>query len=273
MQRIKKTARIAVLEGKPVRDEVRRGIRVYRATEYATTGASPNSLMFGRELRGKVREVMGQSKRRDDARIRCRDRKQKQKMKKHADKRRHTAVMKIEVGDTVLCKQEGKNSLTPLYDPDPMVVIGVKESMVTAKNSVRIRTRNYADWKLLSTVAGNHPRVKILMLNWKGLQLIGHVNPLKTQSNLEQTRVETQRHRIDPVNYRKVMNSQMQTATHGNTRVGREMGNPNQTVKRSEDMDPGIGPGHYIQRLYLRIVNICPSITLDVILTNIFILT
>ena len=149
MQRIKKTARIAVLEGKPVRDEVRRGIRAYRATEHATTGASPNRLMFGRELRGKFPEVRGQPKRRDDARIRCRDREQKQKMKKYADKRRHTAVMKIKIGDTVLCKQERKNSLTPLYDPDPMVVIGVKGSMVTAKNSVRIRTRNYADWKLL----------------------------------------------------------------------------------------------------------------------------
>ena len=42
MQRIKKTARIAVLEGKPVRDEVHRGIRAYRATEHATTGASPS---------------------------------------------------------------------------------------------------------------------------------------------------------------------------------------------------------------------------------------
>ena len=38
MQRIKKTARIASLEGKPVRDEVNRGIRAYRATEHATTG-------------------------------------------------------------------------------------------------------------------------------------------------------------------------------------------------------------------------------------------
>ena len=60
-----------------------------------------------------------------------------------------TAVMKIKVGDTVLCKQERKNSLTPLYDPEPMVVIGVKGSMITVKNSVRIRSRNYADWKLL----------------------------------------------------------------------------------------------------------------------------
>ena len=50
------------------------------------------------------------------------------------------------------------NSLIPLYDPEPMVVIGVKGSMVTAKNSVRIRTRNYADWKLLKNGCRESPR-------------------------------------------------------------------------------------------------------------------
>ena len=143
MQRIKKTARVASLEGKPVREDVNRGIRAYRATLHATTGVSPNKLMFGRELRGKFPEVKEQPKYRDDTMIHCRDREQKQKMKQYADKRRHTAVMKIKVGNTVLCKQERKNSLTSLYDPDSMVVIGVKGSMVIAKNSVgvRIRTR------------------------------------------------------------------------------------------------------------------------------------
>ena len=53
------------------------------------------------------------------------------------------------MGDTVLCKQEKKNSLTPLFDPVPMVVIGIKGDMLTAKNNQRIRTRNYADWNLL----------------------------------------------------------------------------------------------------------------------------
>ena len=57
--------------------------------------------------------------------------------------------MKIKVGDTPLCKQERKNSLTPLYDPFPMVVIGIKVDMITAKNNLKIRTRNYGDWKLL----------------------------------------------------------------------------------------------------------------------------
>ena len=89
-------------EEKEILPQVNRGIRAYRATEHATTGVSPNKLMFGRELRGKFPEVKGQPKYRDDTMIRCRDREQKQKMKQYADKRRHTAVMKNKVGDTVL---------------------------------------------------------------------------------------------------------------------------------------------------------------------------
>ena len=70
-------------------------------------------------------------------------------MKKYANKRRHTAVKKTKVGETVLCRQEHKNSLTPHQDLVPMVVIGVKGSIITTRNSQKIRTRNYADWKLL----------------------------------------------------------------------------------------------------------------------------
>ena len=99
MQRIKKTAGIASLEVKPVRNEVHRRIRAYRVSEHATTAVILNRLMLGRELRGKFPEVKGQPtaepKHRDDTIIRYRDREQKQKMKQYAGKRRHPAVMKI----------------------------------------------------------------------------------------------------------------------------------------------------------------------------------
>ena len=89
--------------------------------------------MFGREMRGKLPEARRQTEHPDEASVRKRDREQKEKMKKYADKRRHTAAMRIRVGETVLCKQEQKNSLTPLFDPVPMVVIGIKGDMITAK--------------------------------------------------------------------------------------------------------------------------------------------
>ena len=43
------------------------------------------------------------------------------------------------MGETVLHKQEKKNSLTLLFDPVPMVVIGIKGDMIMAKNNQRIR--------------------------------------------------------------------------------------------------------------------------------------
>ena len=99
----------------------------YRATEHATTGVSPNKLMFGRELRGKFPEVKRQPKHPDDMVIYHNDKKQKLKMKQYADKRRHTAVMKIKVGDTVLCKQERKHSLTPQNNPAPVACLPLKQ--------------------------------------------------------------------------------------------------------------------------------------------------
>ena len=57
MQRIKKkTEGIATLQDRPLRDEVRRRNKPYRATVHPTTGATLNKLIFGRELRGKLPE-------------------------------------------------------------------------------------------------------------------------------------------------------------------------------------------------------------------------
>ena len=53
--------------------------------------------------------------------------------------------MRVKVGDTALCKREKKNGLTPLFDQLPMVFIGIKGDMITAKNNQGIRTKNYAD--------------------------------------------------------------------------------------------------------------------------------
>ena len=100
----KKTARIAALQGRPICDELRRGIRAYRATVRPTTEASPNKLLFRQELRGKLQEARRQSEHPDDATVRNRDREQKKTIKKYVDKRRHTSAMRIKVGCPVLCK-------------------------------------------------------------------------------------------------------------------------------------------------------------------------
>ena len=242
MQRIKKTARIAALEGKPVRDEVRRGVRAYRMTEHATTGVSPNKLMFGRELRGKFPETKGQPKHPDDTMIRHRDKKQKLKMKQYADKRRHTAVMKIKVGDMVLCKQERKHSLTPLYDPDPMVVIGVKGSMITSKNNVKIRTRNYADWKLLK----NGCRGSVPCDDSDNEDAFEPDAVPVDRAGSEQSRTDCGEDAVPADRIRLSMDksSPQQTATQSKMNACRERNSPDQTVivTVNRDMQPVTGP-------------------------------
>ena len=53
--------------------------------------------------------------------------------------------------------------------------------------------------------------------------------------------MEIQCQRTDPANHGKVISSQEQTATQLNTRVGRDVGKPDQTVTQSEDMRPVTG--------------------------------
>ena len=95
MQRVEKIARIAALQGRPIRDEVHRGIRAYRSTMHLTMGASPNKLMFGQELCRKLPEARRHTEHPDDAMVCKCNREQKEKMKKYADERRHTAGMRI----------------------------------------------------------------------------------------------------------------------------------------------------------------------------------
>ena len=54
--------------------------------------------------------------------------------------------------------------------------------------------------------------------------------------------MEMQCQRTDPVNHGKLGSSQGQTATQLSTRVGRDLGSPDQTVTQSEDMRPWTGP-------------------------------
>ena len=89
--------------------------------------------MFGCEVRGKFPEIKNQPKYLDDSKVRNHDRKTKEEMKICGDKRRHTAVVKIQVEDTVLCRKECKNSLKSHYDPVTTVVIGFKGSMITGQ--------------------------------------------------------------------------------------------------------------------------------------------
>lgn len=54
MQTVKKSARVAKIEGKAFKEEVQRTVGNYRATPHPVTRESLAKLMFGREIRRKL---------------------------------------------------------------------------------------------------------------------------------------------------------------------------------------------------------------------------
>ena len=54
MQTLKKSTKIARLEGKPIRQEVEKIIGIYFAMPHPVTKQTPDQLTFGRELRRKL---------------------------------------------------------------------------------------------------------------------------------------------------------------------------------------------------------------------------
>ena len=85
----------------------------------------------------------------DDAVVRERDGKAKQKMKTYADWKRKTLPSRIEVGDKVLLKQRKESKFFTKYDPVPYTVVEMKGTMVIivrngkqlARNSSLLKTR------------------------------------------------------------------------------------------------------------------------------------
>ncbi|CAB4037087.1 Transposon Tf2-6 poly, partial [Paramuricea clavata] len=123
---LEKAIRAANTEGKDWKSELNTFLLNYRATAHCTTGKSPAVLLFGREIRTKLpslntsRSPASTSPVVDPA-ILERDRCQKAKMKKYADKKRRAAPSNIKRGDKVLLTQERKNKLSTKYDPDPYI--------------------------------------------------------------------------------------------------------------------------------------------------------
>ena len=70
-----------------------------------------------------------------------RDRKRKEAAKEYTDYRRHAKDRTFEKGDRVIIKQQKKNKLSPLFQPQPYKVIESNHSMVTARSEVDGKNR------------------------------------------------------------------------------------------------------------------------------------
>ena len=72
-------------------------------------------------------------------------------MKGHDDSKINVKPCVISLGETVLVKRPFTVSKgAPVYDPNPMIVVGRKGSMITAENENRMVTRNSSFFKSLN---------------------------------------------------------------------------------------------------------------------------
>ena len=106
-------------------------LRNYRTTPHSTTGVTPAELMFQtRSFRTRLPEF---SQIPSDESVRETDRKNKEKCKQYAERRRNVQLCDIKVGDLVLVKIRRRTKACPVYNPVPYTVVGKKGNMITAR--------------------------------------------------------------------------------------------------------------------------------------------
>ena len=155
VERFMRTLKKAVRTSGNWTQELHKFLRSYRATPHCTTGVAPAASLFNRPFRTRLPEIPNVSKQSvSDKEIRHNDQAGKQKMKEYADNRRHTKLSSIQVGDTVLMRNDyATGKCTKPYYEKPFKVTQKKGSMVTAKNDDRIITRNSSKCKQIPETA------------------------------------------------------------------------------------------------------------------------
>ena len=146
MRTVKKPLKYAHARNLNLKQELYKFLLDYRTTPHPTTGVPPATLFFGRSLRTRLPQVVA-ARPPEDGDVRARDTEAKAKMKAYADARVHAKPSTLALGDAVLLKDTSVcKSRTP-YQPDPLVVIGKKGSMITASRGGTHVTRNSSFFK------------------------------------------------------------------------------------------------------------------------------
>ena len=134
MQPLGKAIQTAHAENKVWQQELYRFLLQYRSTPHSTTQVPPAELLFNRTVCGKLpilhpRKVINKHKQ-----AQTKDKERREYNKQYADRKRHTKPSTIDVGDTVLVRQEKQNKLTTKFNQTPYTVINWKGSEVTARS-------------------------------------------------------------------------------------------------------------------------------------------
>ena len=151
MKPIGKILKAAEIEGKKWKQELQRFLLQYRSTPHQTTGVAPCELLFNRPIRGYLPELPKRKVVNKHAVAKNHLEKKKQENKQYYDQKKKVKESEIKEGDTVLCKQEQKNKLTPKFDPEHYKVKQRKHNTIIAEREGKIITRNVSYFKKVIT--------------------------------------------------------------------------------------------------------------------------
>ena len=130
-----KVLRVAQAEGKDWRIEIQKLLAAYRSTPQVTTGVTPFYLIFGREMKTKLPEILHDPTVMDGE-IRERDWSTKLKGKEYADNKKHAKESSVKIGDNVLVKNNKANNISTSYDTNIYKVLRRQGGKVTVKVTV-----------------------------------------------------------------------------------------------------------------------------------------
>ena len=136
-----KALKVAQVEGKSWRKELPKFLLAYRSTPQVSTGSTPASLMFGRELKTKLPELRGERSVLDES-SRERDWQHKLEHKEYADSKRGSTNSSLVLSDKVLLRNtKAPGKLTPNFESTPYTVLTKEgnEVMVESEDGVAYR--------------------------------------------------------------------------------------------------------------------------------------
>ena len=135
MRNLAKVVRSAISERKDWKVTLNQFLRNYRSTPHATTGVAPAELMFGRFKTSRLPNFINKKSpgrvNKTTEHARSKDKRQKEKAKAYADRRRRAKNVQLEVGDVVLARQKRKDKWTTFFGVSEYKVVARKGSMIT----------------------------------------------------------------------------------------------------------------------------------------------
>ncbi|XP_057310511.1 uncharacterized protein K02A2.6-like [Hydractinia symbiolongicarpus] len=139
---LKKTIQAAIAENQNWRTALQNYLLAYRTTPHATTGATPAELLFNRPVKDKLPASTTSSKNTMSV-VKNRDRIQKERIAKYADKRNNARSHVIQPGQKVLVANQSthRNKFTPRWRDEPCTVTAVKGNAIFIEDGTKTMMR------------------------------------------------------------------------------------------------------------------------------------